>query len=226
MDISIEEIQEKFDGLPEDIKWLIMQADMDGKITEIGQRLKLTVPQMAQLSLETNMMMMGFTHPNKFESSLIASMGLPEEKVKEIVNEVNEKILKGIREKLMTLYTKEGSGEAVSRMPLDTGEELESREEILKTIENENPSNKIDYIGTSSVPNMPPTQNTTPPLTQNPPRKTEEEMRSILNEKLSGNFQMPKTTTIHSLNNLTKNSAVETTTSSSKKDPYRESVDN
>ncbi len=104
--VTLEEIQKKFESLPEDLKWAIMAANVDDKIIEIGQKHGLLVEKMEQLSLETHAVMFGYTHPDKFEESVKASLGLPELKVKEIVEDVNEKILKDIRDKYMSLYDK------------------------------------------------------------------------------------------------------------------------
>ena len=216
MDISIEEIQKKFDSLSEDMKWVIMGANVDEKITEMGKKFNLTVPQIGQLSLETNMVMLGFTHPDKFEESLKASMGLPADKVHEIVNEINERIFKEIREDLMALYSREDKTEKIpttlKENALDKSEEFEIREEILRTIESPEPVKN------------PVAQNNNNPASINiktdQPRKTEEEMRSMLAKKLSGSFQMPKATSIYSSNNMARGGV-----EPSKKDPYREAVE-
>lgn len=100
-EISIEEIQKKFEGLPEDLKWAIMGAKVDDNIIDIGNAEKLNVEQMGQLSLETHMVMFGFTPPGKFEESVKKSLGLPDEKTRAIVDAVNEKILKEIRKKMV-----------------------------------------------------------------------------------------------------------------------------
>jgi hypothetical protein len=101
MEITLEEIQKKFESLPEDLKWAIMAAKVDDNILEIGQTNNLNVEQMGQLSLETYMVMLGFTRPDKFEDSLKKSLQLADEKIKTIVNSVNEKILKEIRLNMM-----------------------------------------------------------------------------------------------------------------------------
>jgi len=103
IEISIVDLQEKFDTLPENLRWAIMAANVNENITEIGRIFNLNVEQMGQLSLETHGVMYGYTHPDKFEESVKASMQLPDDKTKEIVNAVNEKILKNIREQLMSL---------------------------------------------------------------------------------------------------------------------------
>ncbi|HEU0085544.1 MAG TPA: hypothetical protein VFQ59_01125 [Candidatus Paceibacterota bacterium] len=101
MDITIEDIQKKFDSLPEEIKWAISKADVDENIIEIGKAYSLNVEQQGQLSLLTHMVMMGFIHPEIFEESVEKTLKLPAEKNKQIVTTVNEKILKEIRTLLM-----------------------------------------------------------------------------------------------------------------------------
>src|SRR5438105_1495225 len=100
MEITLEEIQKKFESLPEDIKWAIMAANVDDNIIDIGKAENLNVEQMGQLSLETHMVMLGFTHPDKFEASVRESMQLPDEKTRRIADVINEKILKEIRTKM------------------------------------------------------------------------------------------------------------------------------
>jgi hypothetical protein len=101
MEITLEEIQKKFESLPENLKWAIMAANVDDNIIEISQENGLNVEQMGQLSLETHMEMFGFTPPEKFEESVKNSLKLSDEKTKEIVNAINEKIFKAIRSKMM-----------------------------------------------------------------------------------------------------------------------------
>jgi len=104
MEISIEDIQNKFEQLPEDIKWAIMGAKIDEKLIEIGNGYKLTVTQMGQLSLETHAVMLGFLHPDKFTASIKASLNLEDEKANLISTDVNNKIIKNIRERLVELH--------------------------------------------------------------------------------------------------------------------------
>lgn len=103
MELTIEDIKNKFDKLPEDLKWAIMGAKIDEKLMQIGSTHGLNIRQIGQLSLETHAVMMGFLHPDQFASSIKASLGLDDEKVKLITLSVNEKIIKGVREKLVEL---------------------------------------------------------------------------------------------------------------------------
>jgi len=197
-EITLEEIQKKFESLPEDLKWAIMAANVDEKITQIGKDYNLTVSQMGQLSLETHMVMFGVTHPDKFEASVKGSLQFSDELNKKIVNEVNEKILKDIRENLMSLYKKqeetkedeilnnagiEINKEEVSNAPdgLMTGKgKTDDRDKMIKEVEN--PETIAKEIQNKKI------------------------MESITNQKLSGSFKIPNTKTEYSLNNMSKTS--------------------
>lgn len=194
MEITLEEIQKKFEGLPEDLRWAIMAANVDEKITEMGRTYGLNVEQMGQLSLETHMVMFGFTHPDKFEESVKASMQLPDEKNKAIINEINEKILKDIREKLMSLYQKEGekkNEEIMSGAGIEITKEEEKKENVLNL-------NRDDMIKKVEEPELIAKE-----------AQNEKILRSISAQKLSGSFQMPNVKTDYSLNNMSKTSTPE-----------------
>jgi hypothetical protein len=126
MEITLEEIQKKFESLPEDLKWAIMGANVDDKVIEIGQKNGLNVEQMGQLSLETHMVMFGFVHPDKFEDSIAKSLGLPRDKIKAIVNDVNERILKELRDQILAMYRKPEEKKEVM-------EEHEEEDRIMKS---------------------------------------------------------------------------------------------
>lgn len=94
MELSIEDIKNKFEKLPEDLKWAIIGAKIDEKLMQIGSAQGLNIRQIGQLSLETHAVMMGFVHPDQFASSIKASLGLDEERVRLITASVNERIIK------------------------------------------------------------------------------------------------------------------------------------
>ena len=199
MEITLEEIQKKFESLPEDLKWTIMAARVDDNIIEIGQKEGLTVEQMGQLSLETHMVMFGFTHPDKFEESVKKSLKLPDEKIHAIVNDVNEKILKEIREKLI-----ESS----------KGEEEKKDTEILKSAGIEiipdlpaAPSAQLMQAGKLEI------TSTEKPKTTPP----------ILTQKLSGFVKNNVVETDHSLHNISEEKKpIDAPSNKPKIDPYRE----
>ena len=180
MEITLEEIQKKFESLPENLKWAIMGANVDDTIIDIAQGQGLNVEQMGQLSLETYMEMFGFTHPDKFEDSVQKSMQLSAEKTHIIVEEINEQIFKKIREKMGENREEEITETSTTSIPA-TNENTEEQENtrILK-------DHGIEII----------------------PEKLEladgEKIHSILTQKLSTSFQTPIVKTEHSLDNITK----------------------
>jgi len=184
MEITLEEIQKKFDSLPEDLKWAIMAANIDEKITAIGQAHGLNIEQLGQLSLETHMVTLGYTLPDNFEASIKASLGLPNDKTREIVEEINTKILKEIKEKLMSLSK---NTEETQEAPVSTnsGEKTRPSDEPTSDIlQKENERKEYEL-------------------------KKEEQnkkiMESIASKKLFGSFQTPTVKTEYTLNNLSKN---------------------
>ncbi len=197
MEITLEEIQKKFESLPENLKWAIMGANIDDKIIEIGQAQGLNVEQMGQLSLETHMVIFGFTKPEKFEESLRGSLKLPEEKTRAIVTAVNEKILKEIRK----------------REAENFGGEEKNEEEIfnsagIKIMSPDSPEKEIKK-------------------TESTLGSKSEEIHPILAQKLSGYTKNEIVKTEHSLENITKTTtpppppALNTKTGYAV-DPYRE----
>lgn len=182
-----EKLDERFNNLSKETKDAIEKSDYQTKIYEIGQKHNLTVYQMGILGEATINVMLGITLPNKFEESL-KELKLSTEKTTEIINNINEQIFKVIREELVKNINRNKAPE----------NNLESREELLKKIENPNLLTEKEL----PAPAIPSTS-------------------SILSQKLTGSFQTPKTETNHSLANVTKVSEEEKTTLP-KVDPYRE----
>jgi hypothetical protein len=199
MEISLEEIQKKFEGLPENLKWAIMAVDIDEIIIEIGKTQGLNVEQMGQLSLETHAVIFGFTPTDKFQESLEASLKFPREKIEAIVTSVNEKILKEIRAKMVD------------------GDKNGEKKEGIPT-ENKKEDNQI--LGAAGIEIVPEKLELNTPKKENP---------SILAQKLSGFSKNEVVKTEHTLENITKNSEIpakpslpeETQKSGYTVDPYR-----
>ena len=232
-EVTIEEMQKKFEELPEDLKLAIMSADIDDNIIQIGKDQGLNVDQTGQLSLETHAVMFGYTHPDKFQESVKASLGLPDEKIKTVVDSVNEKILKNIREKLMELHnpvsdeTKETAKETeiLKSANIEITPEkprIEIKLDAANEIENNNnntQSNINDMISKIENPDLikkeAPVVNTAP---------------LIASQKLSGSFKIPATKTAYTLPSIGKNNInpvantppINIPDQKPKIDPYRE----
>lgn len=198
MEITLEEIQKKFESLPEEVKWAIMAINVDDKIIEIGQTNNLNVEQMGQLSLETYMVMLGFVKPEKFEESLKNSLQLPDEKIRAVGNLVNEKILKGIRSKMMESSTEDSTEK----------ENITQEHEIMK-------SAGIEIL--SEEKNM--------PVPEKLEITGEVKPQPIFAQKLSTPVQSQTIKTEHTLENISKTEIPSTPNTNTEKpriDPYRE----
>jgi cell fate (sporulation/competence/biofilm development) regulator YlbF (YheA/YmcA/DUF963 family) len=89
-------ILERFNNLQPEIQAAIMDTNYEIYLDEVGKKHNLTLEQMADLELNTTLVMLGQTHPDEYKDELIEDLELPEEKITEIVNDINEKILKPI----------------------------------------------------------------------------------------------------------------------------------
>ena len=217
MEISIEDMQKKFEELPEDLRWAIMAANVDEKIAEIGSRDGLNVEQMGKLELEVNATLFGFYPSDKFQDSLKISLGFPDDRIKLIVDDVNEMIFKKVREELKN--SSEGIEETAEEKDQDVLQSagIKITPTSAPAVEKEAPLEKReDMLAVVEKPEL-------AMVKENKPTAP-----SILESKLSGSFKMPSAKTEYSLGNISKASApvagnVNKTAPSI--DPYRMPID-
>jgi len=192
----------RFENLSPGRKEAITKSNYQEVLYAISQENKLNVDQAGILETTTMDMILGIAPSNKFEDTLKSNLKIDAEKASKIVNEVTDKILRKIRENMMTPQ----SEKPVAPPPAEQEQkhEQEQQQEQAKT----NPPAEPILV----VPNAP-----MPPKIIHP----------ILEQKLAGSFQMPKTETEYSLNNLSQNSQTKSAEptppdSTPKIDPYRE----
>jgi len=223
-------LDDRFSKLTEETKDAIEKSDYQTKIYEIGQKYNLTVYQIGILGEAVINVMLGITLPNKFEESL-KNLELPGEKITEIVNDINEKVFKKIREELVKnigIKKVEEIKQEPPISPLSGGEEM--RTSLDKGRKEGFSENKIDLFAEKELPagnieQKPPVS----PLSGGEKKGTsldkgrqeglEKEVPSILSQKLSGVFKIPTVETEHTLANMTKNTGEEKTMP--RIDPYR-----
>lgn len=191
-------IKEKFDSLPENIQELIMSSNYQDTLIELGRKYQLNVEQMGILERETTLVLLGLSPTNTFETELTRELNIDKMKGSQIVTEINEKIFITIRDLLKLMYTPKGEEPSVEETPEEKGQSLETSSRTL--LDNKNLESRDELLE----------------KIENPPKTP-----SILSQKLSGTFSIPKVETDHSLNNMTKGSGEEKTTLP-KVDPYRE----
>ena len=111
-------IRERFDNLQPEIKDAIMSSNYEKNLFEIGQKHHLSIEQMGDLELNTTLMMLGDTHPDQYANELMGDLNLPEDKIYEIVDDVNERIMGNIREMIKANFDKDDhEEEAFREMP-------------------------------------------------------------------------------------------------------------
>jgi len=97
-------LDERFGKLAPDVQNAILASNFQAKLYAIATTHKLTTAQLGELETATTQVILDIIPPHKFEGVLKASLDLPEEKVTALAGEVNEKILKDIRAKMLIRY--------------------------------------------------------------------------------------------------------------------------
>src|SRR3989344_1407475 len=88
----------------EEVETAILASNFQAKLYAIATTHKLTTAQLGELETAMTQVILDIIPPHKFEGVLKASLDLPEEKVTALAGEVNEKILKDIRAKMLIRY--------------------------------------------------------------------------------------------------------------------------
>jgi hypothetical protein len=94
-------INDHLEKLPPYIRESLKHIPWANEILQIGKRYGIHVDQMGTLQLETMMVLVGIVHPDEYPKSLRQELNLPEETINNVVREVNERILKTIRQELI-----------------------------------------------------------------------------------------------------------------------------
>ena len=189
-------IIERFNSLQPEIQTAIMNSDYENNISIIGRKYNLTDEQVSELEFNTTLVLLGQTHPDNYKVELSEDIKLSEDKISEIVNDINEIILKPIRETLKNNFADDDRKESeLMEIPLPPYKSPEAVAEIMpqnvekKEVETKIEIPLIDFPKKEEViPAKPPT--------------------NIIEEKLKGATQSENTVSDHS--------------ASSARDPYRE----
>jgi hypothetical protein len=200
-----QELDVRFKNLPEKIKNIINESNYQMRLYNIAKDYGLSVTQMGTLEIIFVDLVTGAIHSDKFEESVRNSLKLPDEKTHAIVNDVNEKILKEIREKLMS----------PSKI-----EDEEKDTDILRSAGIEIIPEKLE-INSPSPTRSRPLENESTTITLG--RPASDGTHPILTQKLSGVMKNPVVETDHSVENITKEEKTSGNRADVPKiDPYRE----
>lgn len=232
---GVTKLDERFSKLPQEVQVAISESDYQAKLYAIANKHKLSINHMAALDEVTTKVMIGIIHPDKFETELEANISISKEEVVEIVNEVNEGILKNIREILKSHWNKESStiqdfgddevpippyAMTTVKIPLTSKAESKIYEdsgiEIVKETEEPIQKPEINIAPSKLNPNIITNAPVAPEIT----RQNSGIEDSIIGDKLGGITKSSSATTDYSLPKISKDSSV-----SKLHDPYHEAIE-
>ncbi|MSU55558.1 MAG: hypothetical protein EXS46_03425, partial [Candidatus Taylorbacteria bacterium] len=98
--VSERELQTHLSKLPESLRVALESVDSAKKVVEIGQKYALHVDKIGDLATETGMVILGFTHPGQFLPRLTRRLGMNENTIRPLAQEINTEIFLKIREAL------------------------------------------------------------------------------------------------------------------------------
>lgn len=230
MKYSSEELNERFDNLPEDLKNAFLSVDTAHVINSIGRKYGLYIDKIGETAEETGLVLLGLTHPTEFVSNLTKRLGIDRVVASQIASEINDQVFLKVRELLKD----------VQREKIKKEEEIEleprpSKDALLAALEHpegmlKRPVSKPGEIPLVEVKNpyapAKPTPGVDVPIVAPVPASAYEEKQSmppaenppaqdILTQKMSGQFSMPKAESVVDQN---------TSTPTKRFDPYKEQV--
>ena len=203
------------------VDWRAVIYDMTGR--------GYTIEQLGDLELETELVLCGLTNPENYLKELQGQMKITKEQAQKLVNEMNEKVFKKIKNKMIEDTKRKPAPQKQAPKQETNNQELkkagveivpdatsaannnhiEPQEEILKILERpelEAPARNVSSIADAGGPHP------------------------IVAQKLSGPMKIPSVKTEHTLENLTKPSETTQVPEPQKQptppkydiDPYRE----
>lgn len=126
-------IDERFANLPKDVQDAIASSPYQNALLEIGKKNNLNMDKMGILDNITTKMMLGVVHPEEYSLKISSALGISKENGDMIATDVNEKILKNIRNSLIAhteKVQKEEQPEPI--VPLPPYKKPEAPKEVLK----------------------------------------------------------------------------------------------
>lgn len=107
-----QKLDERFEKLPIEVQNAISESNYQVELYKIASKYELSINQMGALEEATTKVMLSLIHPDKYESELQANIDIPKEKIAVLVSDVNEGVLKNIREILKSHWGKGGAAVA------------------------------------------------------------------------------------------------------------------
>jgi hypothetical protein len=210
-DLVTQEIDPRFEKLPQRIKDIISSSNYGPKLYVLGKENNLTISQITNLEGLVTDTILGTIPPESFEGKARDIVGLPEEKLQLLVAEINDKILREVRNQVLGLENKP----VIDTQKQDTSP-LEKKVEELEHVALEKPEIGEDKP-TAQAPQTTEQKDTPPTST------TRASVDSIVLKKLAGSVRSGGSITQYSLEGTTKNGVgdVHPVSNQPVVDPYR-----
>lgn len=107
-------IAEQMRKIPSEVREAINSSDWERTIFNIGREHKMHIDDIDTLSVETILTMIGLEHPKDYPNNLQKRIGLNDDELMNIVEQVNERLFSKIREALRVHYEKVATGEIMA----------------------------------------------------------------------------------------------------------------
>lgn len=118
-------IQEKLDELPSSLRDAIDSSDWEIKIFDIGRRHKLHIDDLAFLQIELALAIVGISDQSSFTREVQSKLGIDDETMDKIVEDVNNEIFSHIRDHLKEeVFEDEAEKYSESGLPSEEEKEM------------------------------------------------------------------------------------------------------
>jgi hypothetical protein len=231
-------LDERFASLPKEVQIAINESDYQATLYSIASKYKLSIEQMGTLEEVTTKVMLNIIHPDQYENELISKIKIPREDISSLVKDINEQILKTIRELLKSSWDKNSNVDTdIVPIPpykktinqenvLNTNKEIVPKTEILKTLEQTRAPEKIVFEAPKPKEGVVEILKAVTPIevrTQNKPAMV---VHNIFEEKLKAPTISHSSVSDHSVSQISQvaNKIIDSNTNPTAKtvDPYRE----
>lgn len=152
MNYSEQILRARFEQLPKGVREAIVATPWEDKLAQIASKHRLHIDQADRLGKETIIVMFGLDHPDNLAYNIAKHLEVSEEKALEIANDLNREIFLKVRESLKQVIEgkEESRGNLLDKEEVENGrllgkkkeeeiktetEEMPSREDLLKEIE-------------------------------------------------------------------------------------------
>ena len=114
MKYTKEQVEQRFENLPDELKEALASVETADELENIGKKHSLMLDQVSELADETGLVMLGFTKSDQFVRNVSQRLNINEAKAVDIARDVNSTILDKIRDGLRQIQEQAQSEEEIA----------------------------------------------------------------------------------------------------------------